>query len=429
MQSVFFALLCTVLVFSGCKEDPAKEVLNIGLGGNAYITKTEKEDRGRDRMRINDEGVNNWTDPNDIVSIYFHLQEPQTLNMVLLGSGNSSINVSYKVKTYKINLNSDTLASVPVGKFKIQEAGYVQIDLQGVEKTGESFGNVSALMLKDPKGKITFVHDFSNYWGRRGPSVHMGYKLPQERTIEWFYNEVTVPKEGEVIGSYYMANGFGEGYFGIQHNSASEKRVLFSVWSPFETDDPKAIPTEKQIKKIRQGEEVHIGEFGNEGSGGQSYLKYNWTADTTYKFLTQVHPDGKGNTLYTAYFFATDENRWRLIASFLRPETDTWYRGAHSFLENFNPNQGYLTRSVEFGNQWALDTNGTWHQITTGTFTYDATANAGVRLDYQGGILDNNHFYLKNGGFFNTNTEYKSTFERKATGKQPEIDFESLKNL
>ncbi|MCC8147022.1 MAG: DUF3472 domain-containing protein [Bacteroidales bacterium] len=428
MRSFIFILSC--VLFFACQEKPAKELVNIGLGGNAYLTKTEQqEERGRDRFRLSDDGIQNWKDANDVISVYFHIEQPQTLNMDLRGSGNSTVNLSYKDKSYKVALSSDSLSVVKVGKFKIEEAGYVQIDIQGLEKTDETFGNIAELILKDPVGKVTYVHDFSNYWGRRGPSVHMGYKLPQDINIEWFYNEVTVPEEGDILASYYMANGFGEGYFGIQHNSPTERRVLFSVWSPFETDDPKSIPAEQQIKKLRQGEDVHIGEFGNEGSGGQSFLKYNWTPGTTYKFLTQVRPDGKGNTAYTAYFFATDENRWRLIASFLRPQTDTWYKGAHSFLENFSPNQGYLTRSVEFGNQWAMDTTGKWHELTEGTFTFDNTARAGVRLDYQGGVLENNRFYLMNGGFFNTNTEYRSKFERKPTGNQPEIDFESLKKL
>jgi hypothetical protein len=38
--------------------------------------------------------------------------------------------------------------------------------------------------------------------------------LKQE--IEWFYSELTVPEGSDVIGSYFMANGFSEGYFGIQ---------------------------------------------------------------------------------------------------------------------------------------------------------------------------------------------------------------------
>ena len=51
-------------------------------------------------------------------------------------------------------------------------------------------------------------------------------------------------------------------------------------------------------------------------------------------------------------------------------------------------------------------------------FTYDATARAGVRQDYAGGVEDN-MFFLRNGGFFNDNTEFKSVFtsaERNCSG-------------
>lgn len=125
----------------------------------------------------------------------------------------------------------------------------------------------------------------------------------------------------------------------MQYNSPTERRILFSVWSPFDTQNPKEIPDDQKIKLLRQGKDVHIGEFGNEGSGGQSYLKYPWKAGNTYKFLMQIRPDGNGNTTYTAYFYATDEKEWKLIASFLRPKTNTWYKRPHSFLENFSPNK------------------------------------------------------------------------------------------
>ena len=115
-----------------------------------------------------------------------------------------------------------------------------------------------------------------------------------------------------------------------------QNAVSFSPYGvPLTRKDPKEIPDEQKIKLLRQGKDVHIGEFGNEGSGGQSYLKYPWKAGQTYKFLMQERPDGKGNTTYTAYFYATDEKKWRLIASFLRPQTSTWYKHPHSFLENF----------------------------------------------------------------------------------------------
>ncbi len=143
----------------------------------------------------------------------------------------------------------------------------------------------------------------------------------------------------------------------------------------------------------------------------------------------QVHPDGKGNTTYTAYFYATEEKEWRLIASFQRPQTNTWYTHAHSFLENFVPEQGYLSRKVYYGNQWVRSKEGQWTRITNATFTHDATANAQVRLDYQGGETKDNRFYLKMGGFFNESVKMGTKFQCKPTGKHPEIDCDALKKL
>lgn len=290
------------------------------------------------------------------------------------------------------------------------------------------FGNVKELIVDNVAGASNYVKNFSDYWGRRGPSVHLAYRLP-EGDNEWFYNEVTVPAEGETMCSYYMVAGFGEGYFGMQFNSPQERRVLFSVWSPFDTQDPRDIPDDQKIKLLRKGKDVHIGEFGNEGSGGQSYLKYPWKAGETYKFLMRVRPDGHGNTVYTAYFFATDENEWKLIASFLRPQTDTWYTHAHSFLENFDPTQGYLSRKVLYGNQWARSKDGKWTEITDAIFTHDATARANVRLDYQGGNTDDNRFYLKMGGFFNESVPMGTKFHRFPGGNAPQIDLDALDSL
>lgn len=222
-----------------------------------------------------------------------------------------------------------------------------------------------------------------------------------------------------------MATGFAEGYFGIQVNSATERRILFSVWSPFNTDDPKTIPSEKRIVLLRKGENVYTGEFGNEGSGGQSYLRYNWKAGATYRFLLHGKPDLQGNTIYTAYFFAPEQNKWQLIASFKRPATNTYLKRFHSFLENFSPDQGDKQRRVLFGNQWIIDADGEWTALTKASFTYDNTAAKGYRMDYAGGI-ENGRFFLKNCGFFNEYTPYKSMFQRPSANMQPKIDLHLL---
>lgn len=409
------SLLCVSLFV------PAQQIV-VGLSGNGYVT-----DR-HDGARISENGVADWTDPESVVSVYFYLHEPTKADLSLYAKGHSEIKVSYGNTDFKVKLQSDDFAQVPVGSIDVKEAGYVRIDLQGVSKSGDSFGEVKQLIADNVKGQCNFVKDFSDYWGRRGPSVHMAYKLPEGDT-EWFYNEITVPEEGETMHSYYMAAGFGEGYFGMQFNSPTERRILFSVWSPFDTQNPKDIPDDLKIKLLRRGENVHIGEFGNEGSGGQSYLRYPWKAGNTYKFLMRVRPDGNGNTAYTAYFYATDENEWKLIASFLRPQTDTWYKRPHSFLENFNPEQGYLSREVFFGNQWARSKEGTWTRLTDATFTHDATANAKVRLDFRGGNTDDNRFYLKMGGFFNESVPMGTKFTCNPDNQAPEIDWEALERL
>ena len=411
-----FALLICCSVFAQAQQ------LVVGLSGNGYVT------RQQGGAQITENGVAQWTNPQSVVSVYFYLHQPTTADLSLLAKGHAEIKVSYGKKSFNVQLHSDDFTQVPVGSIDVRQAGYVRIDLQGVSKQGEHFGEIKQLIADRVAGKSNYVKDFSDYWGRRGPSVHLAYALPEGDT-EWFYNEVTVPKEGETMHSYYMAAGFGEGYFGMQYNSPTERRILFSVWSPFDTQNPKDIPDDQKIKMLRRGKEVHIGEFGNEGAGGQSYLKYPWKAGRTYKFLMQVRPDGKGNTVYTAYFYATEEKEWRLIASFLRPQTDTWYRHPHSFLENFNPEQGYLSRKVLFGNQWARSKEGQWTRLTDATFTHDATANAKVRLDYQGGKTRDNRFYLKMGGFFNESVPMGTKFHAEPAGHAPEIDWTALEQL
>lgn len=398
------------------------KLLQIGVSGNAYVTSCP------DSTQITEDGIVDWTNPQTVISIYFYLHQPEKADLSLYAKGDSEIKVSYGGKSFKVRIQSADYARVPVGTIDITKPGYVRIDLQGISRTGNSFGDIKQLLVGNVAGESNYVKDFSDYWGRRGPSVHLAYDLPEGDT-EWFYNEVTVPEDGETMHSYYMAAGFGEGYFGMQFNSPTERRILFSVWSPFDTQDPNEIPDDQKIRMLRRGKDVHIGEFGDEGSGGQSYLIYPWKAGETYKFLMQVKPDGSGNTVYTAYFYATDDKEWRLIASFLRPQTDTWYRHPHSFLENFNPDQGYLSRKVLFGNQWARSKEGKWTRLTDATFTHDATAKAGVRLDYQGGNAPDNRFYLKMGGFFDESVPMGTKFHCKPDGTAPEIDWKALEQL
>ncbi|MBE9466205.1 DUF3472 domain-containing protein [Dyadobacter subterraneus] len=404
---------------------PDTNRIHVPIGGNSWIQngKTEK---------ISETGLSDWTNTESILQTYVRFAKIGKINLSLKAScetGKSKIRILVAGKSREIELLGIEKI-YDLGSWEINQTGYLKLSVQGISKSGKEFGKLNEWILGGNAidEKAAFVKDNAGnffYWGRRGPSVHLNYPIPTDENVEWFYNEVTVPEKQDVIGSYFMANGFGEGYFGMQVNSAKERRILFSVWSPFQTDDPKSIPKDKQIVMLKKGIDVYTGEFGNEGSGGQSYLKYNWKAGITYKFLLQGKPSGDSTTTYTAYFFTPEKAEWKLIASFKRPKTQTYLKKLHSFLENFIPETGNQTRKVYFGKQWIRTASGTWTELNQAKFSADATARKGYRLDYAGG-KEKNYFYLKNCGFFNEFTMIGDSFTRESSGEAPKINFEKL---
>jgi hypothetical protein len=388
--------------------------LTVALAGNAFITSAASNAA----EIINDSGLANWNSASTVASAYFRMASagPVTLALdaKLAGSSNSTIRVTVNGTPFTVALAGTASKTYAVGTVNIAAPGYVKVDLQGVSKDGGYFGDVSALKVTTT-ATVNYASDAANYyWSRRGPSVHMNYTTPAN--TEYFYNELTVPAGQDPSGSYYMANGFGQGYFGIQVKSATERWVLFSVWDA----DNGAKTT-----LVKKGAGVVDNGFDNEGSGGQTYLSYNWITGNTYRFITRARPDGAGSTDYSAWFYAPETGAWRFIATWKRPAISTYLTGAHSFLENFIDTNGYTGRRVSFGNQWARSASGTWSEMTAGRLTGDPTATNAQRMDYAGG-LDNGRFYLRNGGFFADYVPVGQTYTRPATGQQPAVDVTTL---
>lgn len=419
-------LACTTATSAAIPVEPSDGGISIPLAGNAWVI----DNPAASSDLIGETGLSGWSDKSDAIGVFFHLSRVGKLQVALrarVHSGATVLQCTLDGQSHNINVNNTDWQLIPLGTFEVRQQGYQRLELRGVDRTGPYFAEVEAVILGDEaaQGEVHFVKD-EFYWGRRGPSVHLWY--PQAEAIEeveWSYSEITVPVGQDVIGSYYMANGFSEGYFGFQVNSETERRVLFSVWSPYQTDNPDEIPEDQQIKLLRKGPGVYTGEFGNEGSGGQSYLRYPWRAGNTYGFLLRGQPAGNNHTDFTAWFFATETGNWQLIASWRRPQTDTYLTGMYSFLENFIPATGVIARSARYGNHWARDTAGRWHELTQARFTADATAKKGNRLDYQGG-LENNAFVLRNCGFFSERTAINTDMQRQATGKPPIVDLANL---
>lgn len=399
----------------------------IPLGGNAFIT--HPVSNGTEK--ITDYGLIHWTSSQAVVSTYFKVSNSGMLNIKVRAKvffdKSSTIKITVNGVSHKIFMKGTSFNTYSAGSFYVP-AGYVKVDLQGVSKNGLYFGRVTDLLIDGPatSGKNIFSNQKDNFhFARRGPSCHLLYVVPTSENVSYYYNEVTVPVGQDKVGSYFMVNGFEEGYFGMQVNSATERRILFSVWSPFETDNPNSIPNDKKVKLNCKGTDVTVDKFGGEGSGGQSYLSFPWKAGITYKFLLKASPDGAGNTDYTAWFFATNAGGWKLIASWKRPYTNTYLKSFYSFVENFEPDYGYWGRKAEFGNQWVRTVKGQWLPVSKANFDGDETYTSNQRADASGGTT-NNRFFLRNGAFTNEYTPVNTLLSVAVPQQAPNINLDAL---
>ena len=389
----------------------------VSLGGNAFVTNASN---GGAIMDNSNYGLHNWTDTSTVTSTYFKVTNPGILYLGVNGysaDGTSTISLKVNDSTFKILLNSANPKDYYAGGINITTPGYIKVDIKGVSKSGTYIGDISSLLVGGPAAQnLVYANDSTNfYWSRRGTSVHLSYSLPKDSTFEWMYNEITVPTGGDNIGSYYQSNGFNEGYFGIQVKSETTRWVIFSVWDP----------STGHTTLVDKGADVVDANFGGEGTGGQSYLVYNWLTGNTYKFLTRIRPDNQGNTLYSSWFFAPELNKWLYMATFKRPQTNTYAKGPYSFLENFMNTNGYQTKKAYYSNHWERTVKGAWLESTTATYTCDATGTNKQRLDFKGGV-ENGKFFLQTNGFFNDNVAPNQNFTRPATNVAPQIDLNAL---
>lgn len=206
----------------------------------------------------------------------------------------------------------------------------------------------------------------------RSPSVHIWWSAPansevQQEGITWFYNEITVTETA--TSTYYMTNGFTGGYMGIQDRDP--KWVLFSIWDKTSTEDnPNASPDDL-VKVLAKGEGVTVERFGGEGTGGKSYLAFDWKVGHKYQLMVNAQPDEQESdkAIFTGWFRIPELNVWRLLASFqVRPmAVSKKLEGIYSFLEDWIGN-GYRRQGL-CGPAWIKTDGGPWVQATRGSGT------------------------------------------------------------
>ena len=236
-------------------------------------------------------------------------------------------------------------------------------------------------------------------------SVHLSYPAPAGSA---FTVEMAVTKSAP--GTYFMACGWDKGYFGLQELGDGKKVLLFSVWDSA-SDNPKDAKPEDRVKVLYKDAKVRVGRFGGEGSGGQSFLDFDWKLDTPYRFLVMAKPDGT-RTEYAGYFKPSAAAAWTHLITFSTVTGGKTLAGYYSFVEDFRRDKVSATqaRRATYGDAWVKPLQGDWQPLTKARFTADA--NPALSID-AGPVGD--RYYLATGGdVTNASAKLKATIELPA---------------
>ena len=373
----------------------------------AFTAYSEPNDEG---ISITQEGAGPWKDSSQSLVWIGDLKQG-SLDIKLAGKPSDSF------FTMEIDGVQKPINFAYGAHFDIRQAGYRKLVLKPKNiNTVSGSGVITGLELS---GTATEGARFNLKERRNCASVHLKYPTTKDEQVEWFYNEVRPKKVPKY--TYYEACGWHRGYFGIQLNSPTERRIIFSVWDAGnEAVSRNKVGDDNRVKLLAKGPGVFAGDFGNEGTGGHSHLVYNWKTNDVHRFLVHAEPKD-GATIYSGYYYFKDTKKWGLIAKFRAPKDGAYMHGLYSFNENFGGSNGDLQREAEFGPVFLAGPNKTWRNELEAQFSCDGTGK-NDRFDYASGAKGD-HWFLSNGGAVANGVKFGDKFNCINSRTKPPKDF------
>ena len=369
--------------------------------------------------RISERGIGRWNRPADTLQWCGTAEKPGKIAITLVSDLPESESIQYSISigstVHRVRATGEKQpVRVSFGEYEISKAGPLIITLASKQNTGPTFGRPESLEISgDP---ISYLH-FNLKPRRNAASVHLNYKVPREEKLVAFTNTITAVEDP--LYTYYCAAGFRRGYLGMQVNSPTERRVIFSIWdSGSEKRDRSNVAQKDLVTLMEKGENVVADSFGNEGTGGHSHKVISWRVGEPISFLVTAKPESD-STVYTGYYTQGPDPKWQMIAKFRAPNDGKYLSGLYSFVENFGGSTGNLKREARFDPQFVYNAEGKQIAITDASFSHDPTGR-GDRLDYfaRG---DKDGFLLSNGGFGTEHLAYGTLLTHVASSK-PRLD-------
>ena len=429
--------------------------VNAGHGyteSEPYVTSTG--------ITMNEKGtLSNWNDSSK-KAVWFLYQKPgiYTVSFNLRGTSQKAYEFEMKTTPAYAGINYEptdfqfsytgkgTTETAEFFTVTIAETGYYRYELNANSSmTGLNINTLLFDISRTP-GPIADAPDTHATTYLSSPSVHLNFKPANSsnKSYEWMYEEILVPQGYDPLFTYYMSIGFFRGYMGIQTNSATERRVLFSVWDIVDKDIWPDAPKEALVSLVDKAPYTQANAFGGEGTGGQSYVGAGnintWKTGTPVKFLMNCRRvqgiiadktitgvvnkgDSIRHTIISAWYDAGEG--WRYIASWrtpVKPNSTNVFDGFHSFLENYGWKNGQMPRKAYYYNNYGKTFDGSWIHMNQASYS-NTDGSVGQRIDFEQGVApeDPTKFYMLSGGYGKT--------VKTATNTVPRVDIENFPYL
>lgn len=355
--------------------------------------------------------VSRWKDPQRSVVWYLYQKKGKyDLSFALQVKERKKLEFELKVsECYELGLkpqkrklkiegtgSNDTIFATAVD---IPETGYYRYELKPLTPPDDAI-TIHSLLFNayTPDAQVNHT-DYQS-----SPSVHLSFRTtaPTTRSYDWIYEEILVPEGSDPLATYYMSLGFYRGYMGIQTNSETERRVLFSVWDSKDADHDATMVAADFVSLVDKDSKTTVNSFGNEGTGGQSYVKTaDWKTGKPVKFLMNVRRVENNTVLLSAWYSVSDEAGWQYVATWRAPHEQRMFDGFYSFIENYGYTNGQYPRKAYYYNAWGKeDATGKWVNFNKVGFSH-TDGKEGQRVDYEQGVAPEfpDRFYMASGGY------------------------------
>ena len=366
-------------------------------------------------------GLTEWTQAKNSAVWYGYFANAGELNLALSVKLPASESVSYRLTAANQTLTARTLGAddkpirLKFGKINIPKPGYYRFALQGLTKTGKTFGNIvglSAVRRRHARRPFQPVHVSQR---GVGSSDVCGSQRRASRAFLQRSDRKDQP-DYDVLRGVRLASGLFRDA-GQQRDGTPD--YFFRMGRREGSEDRSKVAEENKVKLLAKGDGVFADSFGNEGTGGHSHLVYNWKTGGTYRFLVTAKIDGDG-TIYSGYFFFPEKQAWGLIASFRAPHDGAYPHGLYSFDEDFGGAYGQRKRLAEFGNQWIRTARRCSGKNSRRRVSPTPAKSQPTAFDFGAGSRIGNRFYLASGGYIEyPPIKYGDTRTRPASGKRP----------